>query len=160
MEINEDKSFEKSEWRLQRLGWAAMAGIAVAAALGFFGPGLLNSQEASGDGIKVRFSRFERMNSPAPIKVSVDSGAVRGDLVQIWFSLEYANALEIRGATPPPESGLTAGDRVVYTFRAKPNQPATITFHSRLTEGTAGFLRGRIGLVSGGETEFWQFVWP
>lgn len=160
LEIDQNLRFENLEWRVERAAWALMSLIILAAILGLFGAGLLNRSEAHGEGIKVRYPRFERVSSPTVLEVTVAPAMVRNGVVQVWLPREYAASLEITSAIPPPQSGITTEDRVVYAFRAKPGAPASIVFQGRFAEGTVGFVPVRVGIVSGGEASFWQFVWP
>ena len=160
LEIDQDLRFENAEWRAERAAWALMSLIILAAILGLFGSGVLNRSEAYGEGIKVRYPRFGRVSSPTALEVTVAPALVKDGVVQVWLPREYAVSLEITSAIPPPETGTSTEDRVVYAFRAKPGVPANIVFQGRFAEGTMGFLTARIGIISGGEANFWQFVWP
>jgi hypothetical protein len=160
LEIDQDLRFEERELRIERFAWCLMLLIVMAAILGLFGTGVLDRSDAYGTGMSLRYSRFERMSSPTMLEVTVAPTTLQNGLVSIWLSREYAASFEITSVTPPPESAFSAEDRVIYIFRAESDAPAKIIFHLRVSEGTFGPVAARMGVLSGGEAGFWQFVWP
>lgn len=160
LEIEHDRRFDRTEFRVERAAWWLMLAFVTAAMLGIFGTGPLNRSQATGGGITVHYSRFERMSSPSTLEVEVAPAIVRDGLMQIWFSRDYAESFEFSSITPPPEFGTSSGDHFVYAFRVKPAEAATIVFQLRVSEGSIGFLTGSLGVVSGGEVRFWQVIWP
>jgi hypothetical protein len=160
IDIAENEAFERAELRVRRLAWKALLLLVLGSIIGIFGPGILGRSEAVGNLLEVRFSRFERTNSPAELVIMISPEAVHDGGVQLWFSRDYIDAFEVSSVTPIPKASFSAGDRVVYEFQAAPGMPAKIAFHLRVSEAAVGRLEGRLGVHTGGEASFWQFVWP
>lgn len=160
LELDQDLRFERAELRVQRFAWKLMLLAIVAAVLGAFGTGVLNQAVLHGDGIRVRYARFERVDRAGRLEITLPSNAVQDGAVSLWLARSYASKFRITSITPAPESATSNGDRVTYTFRANRNAPATVVFHLRAGRGAFGIVEARVGAVSAGEVAFRQFIWP
>lgn len=158
LEIDQDMPFQERMWRAQRVGWAIMALLLVAALLGAFGTGLLSRATAESGPLQVQYDRFVRFESPAQLEVRVAPGAA-GDDVRVTLSHEYLRHLLVEHITPQPEQVLDGGGRLTYVFAlAGAGEPAEITFHLRPER--PGLLHAQVGLTDGQPTSFTQFVYP
>jgi hypothetical protein len=160
IELSENPPFERAEFRAQRLARMLLVFLVIGSVFGLFGPGVRGLSEAVSPPLAVRFSRFERMSSPTELTISISPEGVRNGRVQLWFARDYFDNFEIASVIPAPQAAFSAGERVVYEFQAAPGMPVKISFHMRITEGAVGRLAGELGLDTGGEAKFWQFVWP
>jgi hypothetical protein len=61
MEVNADIEFQRRVWRVQRIGWLIIAAVIVAALLGVFGGGPLSRAAVQGDGLRLEYERFARL---------------------------------------------------------------------------------------------------
>ena len=66
IELAEDMEFQRKNWRAERIGWAVLAFILLAAALGLFGQGPLGGTvvAAGDDSLSLTYERFWRLSSP------------------------------------------------------------------------------------------------
>ncbi len=163
LELNQDLTFQRRSWRVQRVAWGVMAAIVVATLLGLFGSGLLSSTTVStpNQTMQVRYERFGRLDSPLITNVRLASGAGDADgRVRLWVSRGYLSRVAGDGLSPVPETTLTAADRVVFIFRlTDPAQPLDVTFY--LNTEKVGSLTGQFGLVNRKAVlTIRQFIYP
>jgi hypothetical protein len=161
LEIDQDLGFQQRMWTAQRVGWATMAVITLAALIGLLGPGPL-SKAAAGEKagpLQVEYQRFERFSKPTTLRVTVASEAAAGGEVRLWLDRQYAEAFQVQHVTPPPDRVEAASDRLTYVFDVpQPGQAVTIVFD--LEAEKSGLLRGRMGLDTGPAFNFSQMVYP
>lgn len=130
LEIHQDLAFEARNWRLQRLGWMAMAVFILAGLLGLLGRGPLASARAASAGglLQVEDQRFARHGSPAELWITVAPKALGAGPVAVVVSRPFLQGLEMQAIEPPPASAVAGGDEVVYTFNVDRDTPARILF--------------------------------
>ncbi|GMA17427.1 hypothetical protein E5F05_11220 [Deinococcus metallilatus] len=165
LELAQDLEFHRREVRIERLGWAAMLLIVLAALLGLFGSGPLSEKrvQTPDGGLQVKYNRFARYMAPTELRLTFSPGAVRDDQVHIWLSREYLQHMEIQKIIPEPDSAQLEGNRLTYTFNALQNgQPGQILFE--LQTEAIGRLRGAAGLAGASgntqEVRFTSFIYP
>jgi hypothetical protein len=161
LEIDQDLAFQQRAWTVQRIGWASIALLILAALLGLFGPGPLSNATAGAPGadLWLEYERFERFKAPTTLRVNVGPGAVRDGVVRITLDRAYLDQVQVEQVMPQPESVETGPDRFTYTFKLNdPAQPTAITFH--LNPQAIGRLSGRVGLDGEQAIGFDQFVYP
>jgi hypothetical protein len=161
LDIDQDLDYQQRAWVAQRVGWAIMALITLAALAGLLGPGLL-SQTSLGDPsgqLLLEYNRFERLENSTQLRVHLRPSAGDAETMQIWLSRKYSQEMRVQQVTPPPESVEVESDRLVYHFRVTPSElPSTIIF--QLNPQQAGVLTGQIGIEDGPELSFKQLVYP
>jgi hypothetical protein len=142
-------------WVLERVGWVAMALIAICGALGFFGGGWLSRAEArAGDGLAIEYMRYARVG--APLEMVVDW--VPQQQPTLWVARPYLDAFAVEEIRPTPAAVTAAADRIYYEFRAlEPQRRVHVTF--TLEPKKSGAVRGRIG-AGELDVEVRQFVFP
>jgi hypothetical protein len=129
-------------WLLERTGWAAMAVVIAAAALGAFGRGWLSeTHAAAGEALTVRYSRVTRAHMPQ--QLAVDWLPRDGEAV-LWIARSYLDEFEILEIHPPPSAVVGSSDRVYYTFRML-DATARVSARFTLQASRGGTLRGRLG---------------
>ncbi len=152
--------FQRRMWTAQRIGWAVMALVLLAAVLGLFGDGPLSRRTVtSADGkLTARFQRLERHHSPTALVVMVrpEPGEEK---VELWLSRHYAEAQTFDTIHPEPESVTAAGDRMVYEFSVDEDEPEVRISFDGQPQGI-GTLDGKVGLGGGDAVTFTQFVFP
>ena len=67
LEFEQDLSFQRREWSIQRAGWLVMATIVIAGLIGLFGAGPLSSANAEAGPLQLQYSRFERRHAPSEL---------------------------------------------------------------------------------------------
>jgi hypothetical protein len=161
LEIHQDLPHERLEWRIERIGWVAMALVLLAALGGLLGPGPLSSATAgdTGSPLRVEYNRFARSQAPAILRVHLGPGAAHDGKARLWLSREYVENIELHHIDPEPESVEAAHDRLIYTFNLPdPSRPTAVTFH--LEANAFGRMPVSVGLDSGPQLHLRQFVYP
>jgi hypothetical protein len=159
LEIDEDLGFEHHEWRLQRVLWAGLTLIVLAALVGLVGSGPLSSarQEAPGGSLALEYPRFLRAGIDVPFVLDIAPGAP-SDTLKIWFDRDHLEGFEIQEIMPAAVSQHLFENRVVFLFLRDPARPARIILTTRASR--AGLRRGRVGIVGGAEVAITEVVYP
>jgi hypothetical protein len=155
-EISEDASFQKREWKIQRVWWLVMIAIALAALAGVFGRGLVASARLRApDGqLELEYDRVLRHSTKAHLTIRLPASS--GE-VGIWVDRELLEHHELIAVFPEPDRSTSSGDRVTYYFHDEPG--AVIEF--ALEPRRIGLRRWRVGLSSTRSTlEIRCFVLP
>ena len=162
LQVDQDLAYQRRQWVAERVGWALMLLIVLAALAGLLGPGPLNDAEAGqpGDPLYVQYHRFPRHASPGQLmKLHLGPQATAGGDVRVWVGREYLDGFRVEKVVPEPERVEAGPDRLVYVFRLhEPGKGVVVRF---LMEPDAfGRQHARVGLVGGPELSFGQFVYP
>ena len=161
IQIEEDLAFQRHQMRFERVGWAVLALVLLAALLGLFGGGPLGEATAGEDvdPIRVHYGRLERRSNPTTLTVELAPEATSEGQARVWIDRNWAERAVIESVEPEPESVEVAPDRLVYVFAVLPGDgPTELEFHLEY-EGW-GWREGEIGLDGGPSQEFDQFVYP
>jgi len=146
LDVEEDMAFQRRNWRAERIGWAAMAAIVIAAALGLFASGPLSwaTAQTSDGSLVVEYDRFMRKTSPVTVKVKVAASAATAEGLTFDIDEGFADAFRITEIRPQPAQSIATADGMRFRFATAPNAPATIYFH--LSPEKIGVLRAGVGL--------------
>jgi hypothetical protein len=164
LEIEQDLTFQRRIWRVQRIGWLLIALILVAALLGLFGSGPLSRAVVSTpDGaVQLDYPRFTRYLAPAQLRLTVQPAPNGEDTVTIWFNRQYLHELQIEQITPAPQTAVAeriAGEEGIrYHFSAAAQSSLVVEFYLE-TEGI-GLVRGQLTVGNQPPLEFWHFIYP
>jgi len=158
LEIEGDRQAQRTEWIAERAGWAVLAVIVVAAALGAFGGGPLSHARASADAgrLVVDYDWIVRKSAATELSVraAVPDGA--GE-IRLWIDRSYLRDLDVSGIVPEPGRMEDAGGRVALVFSASASrEPLEVVL--RVEPRRAGRLSGRIGVAGGPEVAVRQFA--
>ena len=163
IQIDEHLGFQERMWRIERAGWAAIAAIIMAAAVGLFGHGLLSqatvelpdSDEAAG-GMTLEYERFGRAHSESQVVLSRPA-RMPNRTFSVWLSSEYFKDVELIRMTPEPTRQELAADGVRYHF---PVQDGPQTVVLRFKAERPGPLSASIRLNDGPLVTFHQWLFP
>jgi hypothetical protein len=119
LDIDQDLEFQRREWKVQRIGWALMLLVILAALGGLFGRGPLSRAVAGrpGDPLRVEYDRFVRRHSSQSLTLLLSPDAVNAGEARIHVDSALIAGLEIRHLTPAPERQEATPDGIVATFR-------------------------------------------
>lgn len=155
-----DPAFEKWEWRGERIGWALMLLVILAAMIGLFGKGMLShaSKTAADGSLSIEYERFLHYHDPARLRVVVAANQVRDGQTKVWLSTGYLEAVALQKVTPDPIHVEAGSEGHTFVFHVPAGQgPITIMFDLEAEE--IGTIEGLF--KAGGETlSFSQFVYP
>lgn len=160
IQVNQDLDFQARQWTAQRVGWAVMALIVLAACVGVFGNGpIADATARSSDGAyRVEYARFARHRAPTSIRVVLQQGAVASE-ARIAIDRGYADGMQIEQVYPEPESVEVGANEVVYTFKLAAEGTAATVVFSALYEDM-GRNGGTVALEGHPPVRLSQFVYP
>jgi hypothetical protein len=142
IEINDDPAFQRRQWRAERIGWALMAAIVLAALAGLFGNGpAARATAASGDGqVQIDFDRIVRRNAPSQLVLTLTPS---DDEVRVEVPREYADRMGLRPLSPLPAQSLATAEGTVYWYSTGGSHGRvrmTFTLHPRTVGRTSAQL--------------------
>lgn len=158
--INEDFGYQQKEWVVQRIAWCGFALILLAALLGLFGHGAFSRRRiSSADGSMVLdYQRFLQRHSPDSITLRMRHLG-QGETLAVWIANSYLTNINLEVIVPNPNSTRAEEGRSTFIFSVpKTNTGILIKFN--LEPEAPGRLIGLIGVESGPELSFRQFVYP
>jgi hypothetical protein len=162
-----DPPFQRLEWFVQRLLWAAIAIIIAAALLGFVGNGPLarttTSATANDGTIEVGYARVARFHAPQYIEVVVDAPGTQGDTLEVALDAPFAESSRSITMEPEPESTTLRGGAASYAWNvADWSQPVrvAIRFESDDIGPVDAVLHVTVGDANERTLRFRQFVLP
>lgn len=161
LEINQDLDTQRNTWAIQRIGWAGMALIVLAAVAGLFGSGPLARKTVVDDLqlLRLEYDRFGRYEGELFLRLDLTPEATKTDRVTVWIDRTYWTNHAIEQITPEPVSSSIALDGFLYTFEVGTQRaPAAIIF--RLRPEYLGALDGHIRVNDQGSLTFHQFIFP
>src|SRR4051794_16621884 len=105
LEIGQDMEFESRMQRVEKVGWAVMGLIVLAALLGLFGQGVFSGASAGPEGgpLRVEYDRCLRYQSDQQVRVRLGPGAGSNGKARVWVSASYLEAFQVQRIDPPPE---------------------------------------------------------
>jgi hypothetical protein len=150
-------------WRGQRLAWALMVLVVLAALLGLSGSGPLSGRSAvSADGtVRIEYERFLRRGTPTTLKIHWAPTGRDAAGFSVWLARPYLEDVTIQDMLPPPQAVQASPDRVTWRFGVNSQDhgaPVTVTIH--FAPGAIGRLRGTVGLEARPGLGFSQWVYP
>lgn len=158
--ITEDLHCQQVTWIVERVGWALMGLVVIAALAGLFGGPTTREDVRDESGrLLVSYQHFQRHLDPTDVRLTVDT---RGQsLFEITIDQDLAKLLDIRTIMPTPLEIQAHDGGLLMKFAASPEseQPAQIAITGVPTR--SGKVSGRIGLL--GESATAQldiFIYP
>ena|SRR5687768_5760927 len=159
IQVNEDLSFLRKEWRFQRIGWGAMLLFVLLGLSGALGRGPLSKAKA-GNTATFALSYERLIRHAADTRLQITAGStLRGDTLRVYVTSGYLNAFEIRNIVPEPISSGVRGPYVYYDFMRDPrSRVSEITFH--LIAEAYWTKRARIFTSGADPLHIHQFIMP
>jgi hypothetical protein len=151
MEVNADIEFQRRAWIVQRIGWLVIAAVIVAALLGLFGGGPLSRAAVEGDGLRVAYERFARLQQSTRLQLALPKTAPG----EVALNRGYLELFRIEQITPEPREVEANGEWLVYRFGG--SGTSTVTFH--LMPEKFGSVAGA-ARADGNPLAFHQFIYP
>jgi hypothetical protein len=160
IELDEDLAFQQRYWRIQRIGWAVLACLLAAAALGLLGgEGPLSQTTTSSGDLTITYDRFARRNTPTLILVRLSLSTSHPQRLQLAFNAEYVRNMAFQQVTPQPASVEATAGRVTYDFLTN-SESGTVLFHFEAKPRTFGREAASLTIAGFPTIHYWQFVYP
>ena len=149
----------RAAWRVERIGWTAMALLLMAALLGVFGDGPLSHvRSGSTQALSVRYDRLLRSNAPTEYEFQAGTSLVTGGELRLRFERSLMEDIELDSIVPQPDKQDAGPDYTEFAFRVRGNAPVKIDFRYR--PATFGRHSGRVSVDGQHSVLIDQFVYP
>ncbi|MEI2784358.1 MAG: hypothetical protein V9E82_01450 [Candidatus Nanopelagicales bacterium] len=147
LQLDENVTFRRREWRVERIGWLLVTAVFVVALVGGFGYGPVSSVEVMAGDADVQYTRIVHRENDDDLRVNGPGTTIRltGDWVQ---------AVDIEQVVPEPESMAADADSMTMEF-AKAGLHVNISYRAQ----QLGPLTGAVHL-EGQSFELQQVVLP
>lgn len=157
LELEEDLSFQRRQWRASQVLWMVLVGTMIATALGVFGNGPLSSARAGApDGpLRVEYERVVRFG--ASVRLVVRARPRPDGAVQFTIDQSLLQAFRVQDVTPPPSATALGDGSVEYRFQANTSAPSTIVFE--MQPAALWSVHGQIRSPDGA-VQLRQFILP
>lgn len=173
LDLEENPPYQERMWKIERVGWALMAAVLLAAAGGLFGHGPLSermivataphdrSQAAAPLVARITFDRYIRLHSPSAIRISEvsppDGGGDAERTFSLWLSFDYLGAVELEPMTPRPDTQRIGSEGVSYDFRVRDGRATVVVPFKALKIGR---VSGSVRVNNGPPMALGHFVYP
>jgi hypothetical protein len=156
LELKYDPAHEEREWIAQRVTWAIMLLLCLAALCGLFGAGLLSHVQKGSirSPLYVEYDRAVRYRGPSELRVFVRP---KGDRFSLKFDRTYVASLQVEQITPEPIESFAAGSQYGYTFKSSGDEQMILF---RFESGGFGKTSSKLTLDESESVEIKQFSWP
>ncbi|MBE1876661.1 hypothetical protein [Myceligenerans pegani] len=159
LDIEQDESFQRREWRWQHGGTVLLVLVVVAALAGLLGAGPLSwTERESADGVvTVAFDRVTHHESDDSMTLAFGPEAVSDGTVTVELAGTWPGGVDLQGISPQPVEQRAVPGGLVLVFAADGADRVETNLRFRAQE--YGPLRGEI-TVAGRSVSFSQFVLP
>ncbi len=161
IDIDEDMAYQEREWKIQRVGWAVIWLLILAALLGGFGKGVLaNARLGDPSGaLTANYARIERYRSPTTIEVIVGPGQATAGNFALTLNRAFVDRISIDRIDPEPASVKSEVDRLRYEFEVTADgQPAHVFINYEYAD--FGLSEAHLALEGGPALTLKQLVYP
>lgn len=156
--MEHDMPFQRRVWRAERIGWAAMAALVVAALAGLSGAGgPLAEGSAEAGGVRVDWPRIHRLGRAAPIRIALpaEPGAAEAE---IRLDPALVSSWRLDRVVPEPRESRAGPEGLVLRLGRDDAGGAAVMLLAE-PEGAPGPRRLRLS-AAGRELDLPVFVWP
>jgi hypothetical protein len=145
----------------QRIAWAILTLLMVAAFFGLFGRGPLSHSTVDIPSVlQVQYNRFARYQGSEDIHVHLRPD-ITGDngTIALWISEPFGNSVQIQQISPQPVAVKDSGNGQVYVFSLF-GKNTGLDAHFYYKPNSVGRMPLKLGIVGGKTVHFMQFVYP
>lgn len=153
LEINDDISFQKKFWHIERVFWGLLFLFILAALSGVFGKGPVSETSRRLANLNITYNRFLRYGNDSKIKIILPPGS----RPVVGISKEYIDKIDSISFTPAPERSYYANNQIRYIFMVDERQPSEIIVSFK--PAARGLLKGYIE-HNNIYINFSQFIYP
>jgi hypothetical protein len=162
LQVLQDMSFQRRQWRLQHAAWLIMIVVLLLAVGGLFGHGPISHAEAGTQQLAVQYERFLRQNGPMQLRIELLAQRPANGLVRLAIGKVYFDSVRVEHIMPRPVRVVSVGNDLVFEFAAG-NDPAGLEISFDGSAAGLGIARGTLRLPDSPTTlpvQFQQFTYP
>jgi hypothetical protein len=159
LQLDTDDSFQRNEWRIQRVGWFVWILVIVAGFIGLLGSGPMSQAKmAATDGsLTILYDRYLHYHQPTQLTLVVSE--IAEEELQVKFDRALLDRFQVERIEPEPLKAVLLDDGVIYTFLQKPfSRNAKVIFHVDYEH--FGINHGAVQVVGHEPVILNQFVYP
>jgi hypothetical protein len=160
LEINQDLNVQRRMWKIQRVGWAAMALILLLGLVGVFGHGPA-SRVSAGDRqsrLWIEYERFGRHQGSSELRLHVGP-ADTSKPISIWIGPDYAAHVDIQRIIPSPVRSTLVDQGLAFEIdAADQRKPGIITVLVQFHD--IGWVAAEIRSPGADPVPIKQFIYP
>lgn len=159
--LDSELSFQRKQWRIERIAWIAMAALifyALAGGLGGGGPLSIAELAAADGNARVRYEKFARQLAPTSVDISVTQPP-DGRPAQLHISGSYLSSMTVRSIIPEPDTTTVAENGYVFVFK-RLSGVADTKIRLQLEPQQMGAAKGWLVINNGERLGINQFVFP
>jgi hypothetical protein len=114
--VREDMRFQRATWTVERVFWALLALVPLAALAGLFSHGPLSHKtvETANSSLSVDYERFQRVTVQSRFVIRIRSGPT--DEVRLHLSPSFQRSYDIQSMQPEPVRSSAGGDGLDLYF--------------------------------------------
>jgi hypothetical protein len=127
--VQEHMVFQRRTWIIQRIGWAVLAAVCLAALTGLLGGGVLSNRALQGAAMTIDYERFERATRLAHFgfRFAPTESTER----RLHLSRSFQDKFVITSIQPPPLRSLATLDGLELTFAVALSVENQVTIWAR-----------------------------
>jgi hypothetical protein len=160
LEINQDLRVQTKMWKIQRVGWAAMALIVALGGAGLFGHGPA-SRASAGDrngSLWVEYERFGRHQGSSELRLHVRA-VDNSKPLTFWIGPDYTAHVDIQQIIPTPLKTTLANQGLTFEIAATEKEdPGVITLLLQFRD--FGWVTGEIRSPGADTVPIRQLIYP
>ena len=159
LEVREDLAFQRRDWAAQRVGWAAIGLVLLAALAGLTGPGPLSGvTRTDGRHFTIEYERFVRHGARTTLTLRVTPGAVREGRVRISVDRHFLAANDLQRLVPDPNATRGRDEEVEFVYDVAPGDGLQVRW--TLEPDQLGSHSASVRLNDGPAIRIEQFTYP
>ncbi len=159
LEIEENMTFQRRLWKVQRVVRAIALLILAIALAGGLGGGPLSHATASQGGSSIEYERIAYRDTPQTYRLKVTRELAPSGKARVWFDRETLRRMKLTGIVPEPGGTTLADNRTIFEFDVEAEEGSFEILFEFSTD-LAGMHRARFGIESGPTLEFRQLFLP
>jgi hypothetical protein len=159
LEIEENMTFQRRLWKVQRVIRTIALLILALGLAGGLGDGPLSHATASQGGSSIEYERIAYRDTSQVYRLRITREMAPSGKARVWFDLETLRRMKLTELVPEPGRTILAADRTIFEFDVEAEAgPLEVLFE--FSPNVAGVHRARIGIESGPTLEFKQLFLP
>ena len=161
IQIEEDLTYQRREWRFERAGWAVMVVLLLAGLLGLFGYGPLSRTRAGTQGtLMVSYDHLQRASAPTEYRFQAAPSLARNGQLRLRFDDALLDEVEMESILPEPVQMRAGPGYTEFVFAMDGTEGPSAHLQFQFKPATFGHVRGRIATEGAEPLVIDQIIFP